>query len=66
MHDSENVDNLKGDNAIGGRGQQNFKNKSFKVESSWRLNALTEGTVTIEVGSLFRNLMTRTAKDKFL
>ncbi len=37
--------------------------KSFHIESiSWRLNELTEGAATIDVGSLFQNFTTRTAK----
>ncbi len=43
---------------LGSRGRENHwtsGSKSPHVESSWRLNYLTEGTVAIEVGSLFNN-----------
>ncbi len=30
------------------------ENKSFHVESNWRLNKVTEGAVAIEIGSLFK------------
>ncbi len=36
------------------------------TEYSWRLNGWTEGTVTLEVGSLFQNLTTHFEKDDFL
>ncbi len=41
-------------------------NMSSLVESSNRLNELTEEALKIEVGSLFQNSMTRFWKDAFL
>ncbi len=48
-------------------GNHGISAKTFlHTESSWRLNELTEGAVTIEVGSLFHNFTTRIEKDNFL
>ncbi len=41
-------------------------NSSSNAESSWCLNEMTEGAVTIEVGSLFQYFTTRSKKDDFL
>ncbi len=41
-------------------------NSTPDAESSWRLNELTEGAVTIGVGSLFQYLTTRIEKHDFL
>ncbi len=41
-------------------------NSSSHADSSWRLKELTEGTVTIGVGSLFQYFTTRVKKDEFL
>ncbi len=41
-------------------------NSTPDAESSWRLNELTEGTVTIGVGSLFQYLTTRIEKEDVL
>ncbi len=35
-------------------------------QSSWHLNESTQGSVTIDVGSLFQTLATRTKKHEFL
>ncbi len=43
-----------------------YENISSKAEFYYRLDGLTEGAVTIEVGSLFQNLMTCIKKDIFL
>ncbi len=46
-----------------------YENLSSKAEFYYRLDGLTEGAVTIEVGSLFQNLMTcikNIKKDIFL
>ncbi len=41
-------------------------NSSSYAESRWRLKKLTEGAITIEVGSLFQNFANRIEKDDFL
>ncbi len=44
-------------------GWENYRTsgkKSSHVESSWLLAELTEGAVTVEGGSLFKNLATHT------
>ncbi len=50
----------------GGTGHRTSANKSFYVDPGSRLNELTEGTVTIDVGSLFQSLTTCTEKHVFL
>ncbi len=39
-------------------------NSSSHAESSWRLNELTKGVITIEVGSLVQYFVTHIEKDK--
>ncbi len=59
-----------GDNIKGGMGWlANYgasETKSSHAEPSCRLNGLTEGTVSIEKGSLVQNLTTCIEKDAFL
>ncbi len=43
-----------------------FVSSSSHAESSRRLNAITEGAITIEVGSLFQYFTTCIEKDDFL
>ncbi len=48
----------------GGVNPRTSGNSSLHVKSiSWRLNELTEGAITIVVGSLFQNSPTRIEKD---
>ncbi len=42
------------------------ENKYFHAKSSWRLSVLTEGPLTIEVGTLFQYFTTRIEKGEFL
>ncbi len=48
------------------RNRRTSANKSSRIVSSWRLNELTEGVVTIEMRNPFQNLVTRIEKDAFL
>ncbi len=53
-------DNAKGDSVIGGVEESEIsrllKAPLPEVESSWRINELTDGVVAVEIGSLFQKM----------
>ncbi len=69
---SINGDNVKVGCVIGVGSDRSMGNQgtsassSSRAESSWCLNEMTEGAITIEVGSLFQYFTTRFEKDDFL
>ncbi len=56
--------NLQGNKRTGNYGTS--ANSSSHAKSSWRLKEVTEGLVTVEVGSLFQYFTTSVEKDDFL
>ncbi len=64
--DSIDGNNVKGDCLIGGGDRRTTANSFSDADSTWYLNESTEGTVTIEVGSLLVYFTTHIEKDDFL